>query len=70
MPVMNGYEATKLIRHSQHPDGAKIPIIAMTADAYDEDIKHCLAVGMNGHVSKPIRPDKLYAEISKWCSGI
>lgn len=42
----------------------------MTADAYDEDIKHCLAVGMNGHVSKPIRPDKLYAEISKWCSGI
>lgn len=70
MPVMNGYDAAKLIRQSQHPDGAKIPIVAMTADAYDEDIKHCLAIGMNGHVCKPINPDKLYGEIAKWCSGV
>lgn len=70
MPVMNGYRAAEKIRHSQHPDGADIPIIAMTADAYEDDIKHCMAVGMNGHISKPINPDKLYSEIAKCCNGI
>lgn len=70
MPVMNGYTAAEKIRHSQHPDGADIPIIAMTADAYENDIKHCMAVGMNGHISKPINPDKLYNEIAKCCNGI
>ena len=70
MPVMNGYTAAEKIRHSQHPDGADIPIIAMTADAYEEDIKHCLSIGMNGHISKPINPDKLYSEIDKCCNGI
>lgn len=70
MPVMNGYTAAEKIRHSQHPDGADIPIIAMTADAYEDDIKHCMAVGMNGHISKPINPDKLYSEIAKCCNGI
>ena len=70
MPVMNGYTAAEKIRHSQHPDGADIPIIAMTADAYEDDIKHCMAVGMNGHISKPINPDKLYNEIAKCCNGI
>ena len=70
MPVMNGYTAAEKIRRSQHPDGAEIPIIAMTADAYEDDIKHCMAVGMNGHVSKPINPDKLYNEIAKCCNGI
>lgn len=69
MPVMNGYTAAEKIRHSQHPDGADIPIIAMTADAYEDDIKHCMAVGMNGHISKPINPDKLYNEIAKCCNG-
>lgn len=68
MPVMSGYEATLQIRQGRNPDGAKIPIIAMTADAYDDDIKRCLEAGMNGHVSKPINPDKLYKEIAKWCS--
>lgn len=68
MPVMSGYEATLQIRQGHNPDGAKIPIIAMTADAYDDDIKRCLEAGMNGHVSKPINPDKLYREIAKWCS--
>ena len=70
MPVMNGYTAAEKIRHSQHPDGADIPIIAMTADAYEDDIKHCMAVGMNGHISKPINPDKLYNEIAKCCNDI
>ena len=70
MPVMNGYRAAEKIRHSQHPDGGDIPIIAMTADAYEDDIKHCMAVGMNGHISKPINPDKLYSEIAKCCKGI
>lgn len=53
MPVMNGYEATKAIRASQRQD-ADIPIIAMTADAFSEDIQRCLDCGMNGHVAKPI----------------
>ena len=53
MPVMNGYEATKAIRASSRAD-ADIPIIAMTADAFSEDIKKCLDCGMNAHVSKPI----------------
>lgn len=70
MPVMNGYTAAEKIRHSQHPDGADIPIVAMTADAYEDDIKQCMAVGMNGHISKPINPDKLYSEIVKCCNGI
>lgn len=70
MPVMNGYTAAEKIRHSQHPDGADIPIVAMTADAYEDDIKHCMAVGMNGHISKPINPDKLYSEIAKCCKAI
>ncbi|MGM9539963.1 ATP-binding protein [Anaerovibrio sp.] len=67
MPVMNGYQATDKIRNSYHKDGAVIPIIAMTADAYDEDIRKCLEHGMNSHVSKPINPDKLYAEIANFC---
>ena len=54
MPVMNGYEATKAIRRSSHELAKKIPIIAMTANAFSEDIQHSLAVGMNAHVSKPV----------------
>ena len=54
MPVMNGYEATKAIRRSSHELAKKIPIIAMTANAFSEDIQHSLAAGMNAHVSKPI----------------
>lgn len=53
MPVMNGYEATDAIRAMDRPD-ASLPIIAMTADAYSEDIKRCLEHGMNAHVAKPI----------------
>lgn len=54
MPIMNGYEATKLIRMSGHPDAGKIPIIAMTANAFTEDIQNAIKSGMNAHISKPV----------------
>lgn len=54
MPVMTGYEATKAIRKLDRPDAGTIPIIAMSADAFSEDIQKCLACGMNGHIAKPI----------------
>ena len=58
MPVMNGYDAAKAIRALDRPD-ARLPIIAMTADAFSEDIQRCLECGMNEHVAKPIDIDKL-----------
>ena len=63
---MNGFEAAKAIRSSGRADATIVPIIAMTADAYEEDIKHCLDVGMNAHIPKPINPQQLFAELSKW----
>ena len=54
MPVMNGYEATKAIRSSSHELAKTISIIAMTANAFSEDIQHSLAAGMNAHISKPV----------------
>ena len=54
MPVMNGYEATKAIRNSEHPMAKTIPIIAMTANAFSEDIQQSFSAGMNAHVSKPV----------------
>ena len=54
MPVMNGYEATKAIRRSTHKRAKTIPIIAMTANAFSEDIQHSLAAGMDAHISKPV----------------
>ena len=51
---MTGYEATRAIRALDRPDAKTIPIIAMTADAFSEDIKKCLDCGMNAHVAKPI----------------
>ena len=53
MPIMTGYEATRAIRALDRPD-ASLPIIAMTADAFSEDIQRCLDAGMNAHISKPI----------------
>nr|MCR5715978.1 response regulator [Lachnospiraceae bacterium] len=60
MPVMGGLEATELIRSSSHLQATDIPIIAMTADAYEEDVKKCLIAGMNAHLAKPIAREKLY----------
>ena len=54
MPHMTGYEATKAIRGLNHPDALSIPIIAMSADAFSDDIQHCLECGMNAHIAKPI----------------
>ena len=54
MPVMNGYEATRAIRDLGHPMALTIPIIAMTANAFAEDIRDALEAGMNAHVAKPI----------------
>lgn len=58
MPIMDGYEATDTIRAMDRPD-ADIPIIAMTADAYSDDIQRCLDHGMNAHVAKPIDIDEV-----------
>lgn len=63
MPVMNGYDATKAIRKSSHYKAKSIPIIAMTADAFHEDIVKANMAGMNGHLSKPIDPERLYQMI-------
>ena len=65
MPVMNGYEATRRIRTSQRPDGAAIPIIATTANAFSDDISAALAAGMNAHVSKPIDIGQLCAVLAR-----
>ena len=54
MPHMTGYEATQAIRGLVHPDALSIPIIAMSADAFSDDIQHCLQCGMNAHIAKPI----------------
>jgi signal transduction histidine kinase/CheY-like chemotaxis protein len=63
MPVMDGYTATRAIRALEHPDAKTIPIIAMTANAFDEDVQNSLQSGMNAHLTKPIEPDKLYSEL-------
>lgn len=65
MPVMNGYEAAQAIRASDHPEAATIPIVAMTADAFIEDITRALASGMNNHVSKPIELDALLSALDQ-----
>lgn len=59
MPVMDGYEATKRIRTCRHPDADKILIVAMTANAFEEDVRKARSVGMNAHASKPVDIDKL-----------
>ena len=59
MPVMDGYEATQIIRNMEHEAAKNIPIVAMTANAFAEDIRKCLAAGMNDHIAKPIEIDEL-----------
>ncbi len=65
MPVMDGYEATRQIRASSHPEARTIPIIAMTANAFEEDVQAALAAGMNAHIAKPIDMRKLKSTIAK-----
>lgn len=65
MPIMDGYAATQAIRSGSHPEAKTIPIIAMTANAFDDDIKRALDAGMNAHLAKPIDMDKLKAVVLK-----
>ena len=60
MPIMNGYDATKAIRKLENKELASIPILAMTANAFEEDKQAALASGMNGHIAKPIDISKLF----------
>ena len=65
LPLLNGYEATRKIRELKRPDSQKIPIIAMTANAFAEDVKEALDSGMNVHVSKPIDMELLKKSINQ-----
>jgi CheY-like chemotaxis protein len=60
MPVMDGLTAARQIRSLERPDAKTVPIIAMTADAFAEDIQKCLDAGMDGHIAKPIDPQRLF----------
>ena len=64
MPRMDGFEATRAIK--QLPGCTSIPILAMTANAFSEDRKACLAAGMVDHVAKPVNPDVLLATLARW----
>jgi two-component system sensor histidine kinase/response regulator len=66
MPLLDGYLTTRAIR--QDPRFAELPIIALTADASEQDCEACLQAGMNGHIGKPIDPARLYATLSRWLS--
>ncbi len=65
MPKMNGYKATQAIRNLPDENKARIPIVAMTANAFEEDKRDAFAAGMNGHIAKPIQVDKLLAMLSE-----
>ncbi|WP_308686941.1 ATP-binding protein [uncultured Treponema sp.] len=67
LPVMDGLEATRKIRSSGRVDSKTIPILAMTANAFDDDVKKCLEAGMNAHLSKPIDIKKIKAALSSLC---
>ena len=60
MPEMDGLEATRVIRAMDRPDAKTIPIIALTANAFDEDVQRSLQAGLNAHLSKPVQPEILY----------
>lgn len=60
MPEMDGLEATRIIRAMDRKDSKKIPIIALTANAFDEDVQRSLQAGLNAHLSKPVQPESLF----------
>lgn len=66
MPVMDGHTASKTIRASEHPDAKTVPIIAMTANAFPEDVSQSLAAGMNNHLAKPIDVETMNAMLQKY----
>ena len=65
MPEMDGLTATKAIRALDRPDAKTIPIIALTANAFDEDVQRSLQAGMNAHLSKPVEPERLYETLAE-----
>ncbi|MDD2955512.1 MAG: transporter substrate-binding domain-containing protein [Oscillospiraceae bacterium] len=70
MPEMDGLEATRRIRALPRPDAAQIPIIAMTANAYAEDVRQCREAGMNVHLAKPIEPERLYRTLEELVGAV
>ena len=69
MPVMDGYQTVRAIRKLDRADARTVPIIAMTASAFGEDVKECLAAGMDGHIAKPIEPEVVFETISRLVCG-
>ena len=65
MPVLDGYTATKMIRNLEDPALANIPILAMTANAFEEDRQEAIRCGMNGHIAKPINIENLLETLDK-----
>jgi CheY-like chemotaxis protein len=65
MPEMDGLEATQAIRALDRPDAKTIPIIALTANAFDEDVQRSLQFGMNAHLTKPVEPDHLFKTLGE-----
>ena len=68
MPIMDGYEATKVIRASDHKEAKTIPIIALTADAFQDAIDRAYQAGMDDYITKPIEPAQLKQVLLKWQS--
>ena len=67
MPVMDGLSATRAIREMDRPDAKTIPIIAMTASAFEEDAQRCMKAGMNAHIPKPLQMERVLTTIAKCC---
>ncbi|MBO4435270.1 MAG: response regulator [Fibrobacter sp.] len=65
MPEMDGLEATEAIRKLERPDAKQIPIIALTANAFDEDVQRSLQAGMNAHLSKPVEPETVFRTLEE-----
>ncbi len=69
MPVMDGYDASKMIRKMQRPDASSVPILAMSADAFEDDVRKTREAGMNGHISKPVNNAVFFEALEKYCGG-
>ncbi len=69
MPVLDGLGATEAIRALDRPDAKEVPIIAMTANAFDEDVQRSLQAGMNAHLSKPVEPERLFETLETLIRG-
>ena len=60
MPVLDGLDATRMIRSLERPDAKTIPIVALTANAFDDDVQRSMQAGLNAHLSKPVEPEALF----------